>query len=194
MRTENIQIAIVSPYYVYSCGLKYILSDFFVRTNSDIDIFDDYSAYAKNIGNCDLIFMDALLYLAVQDLFIDKKKLVLLVDKSMKAENKHTDLTFLDMTLNRDDLMKCLDKLWSNLQPLKYDEVAKELSDREREVLILVIKGNTSKEIAALLNISLYTVQAHRKNISAKLGIKSVSALTVYAMMNGIVPAVNSIK
>ncbi|MCL1943244.1 MAG: LuxR C-terminal-related transcriptional regulator [Candidatus Azobacteroides sp.] len=67
------------------------------------------------------------------------------------------------------------------------EENSKELSDREREVLELVTKGYTSKDIASELNISLYTVQAHRKNISGKLGIKSVSALTVYAMMNGIV-------
>ena len=61
-----------------------------------------------------------------------------------------------------------------------------ELSARENEVLRLVAQGFTNKEIADNLSISINTVLSHRKNITAKLGIKSVSGLCVYAMMNGI--------
>ena len=43
------------------------------------------------------------------------------------------------------------------------------------------------KEIADSLNISVNTVLTHRKNISSKLGIRSVSGLSLYAMMNGII-------
>ena len=60
------------------------------------------------------------------------------------------------------------------------------LSKREIEVLRLVTNGLINKEVAEQLNISLQTVLSHRKNISAKLGIKTLSGLTVYAMMNGI--------
>ena len=63
------------------------------------------------------------------------------------------------------------------------------LSRREIEVLILVVKGFINKEIADKLNISLPTVISHRKNITEKLGIKSVSALTIYAVMHGYVEA-----
>lgn len=59
-----------------------------------------------------------------------------------------------------------------------------EISDREREVLVLIAGGMINKEIADRLNISVHTVIAHRKNISRKTGIKSVAGLTVYAMMN----------
>ena len=45
----------------------------------------------------------------------------------------------------------------------------------------------TNKEIADKLNISLNTVLSHRKNITTKLGIKTVSGLTFYAIMNGII-------
>lgn len=62
-----------------------------------------------------------------------------------------------------------------------------DLSAREIEVLILVTKGLINKEIADKLNISLTTVISHRKNITEKLGIKSVSGLTIYAVMNGYV-------
>ncbi|MGM9756282.1 MAG: response regulator transcription factor, partial [Parabacteroides sp.] len=62
----------------------------------------------------------------------------------------------------------------------------KELSSREIDVLQLVAKGITNKEIADKLNISLNTVLTHRKNITTKLGIKTVSGLTFYAIMNGL--------
>ena len=63
----------------------------------------------------------------------------------------------------------------------------KELSTRETDVLQLIVKGSTNKEIADKLNISLNTVLSHRKNITTKLGIKTVSGLTFYAIMNGII-------
>lgn len=64
-----------------------------------------------------------------------------------------------------------------------------ELSAREIEVLVLLTKGFINKEIADKLNISLTTVITHRKNIVEKLGIKSVSGLTIYAVMHGYVEA-----
>ena len=64
-----------------------------------------------------------------------------------------------------------------------------DLSAREIEVLVLITKGLINKEIADKLNISLTTVISHRKNITEKLGIKSVSGLTIYAVMHGYVEA-----
>ncbi|MCI6671104.1 MAG: LuxR C-terminal-related transcriptional regulator [Prevotella sp.] len=61
------------------------------------------------------------------------------------------------------------------------------LSNREIEVLALVVKGHINKEIAEILNIGLTTVITHRKNIVEKLGVRSVSALTIYAVMHGYV-------
>ena len=63
----------------------------------------------------------------------------------------------------------------------------KPLSDREIEVLSLIVQGFINKEIADRLNIGLTTVITHRKNIMEKLGVRSVSALTIYAVMNGYV-------
>ena len=64
---------------------------------------------------------------------------------------------------------------------------AKLLSDREIEVLSLIAQGYINKEIADQLNIGLTTVISHRKNIVDKLGMRSVSALTIYAVMHGYV-------
>lgn len=63
------------------------------------------------------------------------------------------------------------------------------LTAREREVLVLIAKGLMNKEIAERLGIGLTTVISHRKNITEKLGVKSVSGLTIYAVMRGYVDA-----
>lgn len=62
-----------------------------------------------------------------------------------------------------------------------------ELSKREIDVLVAVAKGMMNKEIADLMNISIHTVISHRKNITRKTGIKSVSGLTVYALLNNLI-------
>lgn len=63
------------------------------------------------------------------------------------------------------------------------------LSAREIEVLRGIACGCANKEIADRLNISLTTVISHRKNIMEKLNVRSVSGLTIYAVMNGYIEA-----
>jgi DNA-binding NarL/FixJ family response regulator len=62
-----------------------------------------------------------------------------------------------------------------------------ELTKREIEVLQLLTKGHSNKEIADQLFVSTHTVISHRKNISEKTGIKSASGLTMYAILKKIV-------
>ncbi len=61
-----------------------------------------------------------------------------------------------------------------------------QLTPREREVLRGVVEGLINKEIAHRLGVSLTTVITHRKNLTDKLGTKSVAALTIYAVTHGI--------
>ncbi len=61
------------------------------------------------------------------------------------------------------------------------------LSEREREVIVYVVKGLSNKEIAERLFISVNTVMTHRRNISRKLQIHSPSGLTIYAIVNGLI-------
>lgn len=64
---------------------------------------------------------------------------------------------------------------------------SEELTDREKEILVAVARGLTNKEIAEKNYISIHTVISHRKNIVKKTGIKSVSGLTVYALLNNLI-------
>ena len=62
-----------------------------------------------------------------------------------------------------------------------------ELTRRETAVLVEVAKGLSNKEIASRLNVSIFTVTTHRKNIVRKTGIKSVAGLTVYALIHNLI-------
>ena len=63
------------------------------------------------------------------------------------------------------------------------------LTPREREILQLIAEGHTSKEVAARLDITVKTVDAHRANIMNKLDLHSASQLVRYAVRNNIVQA-----
>ena len=67
------------------------------------------------------------------------------------------------------------------------------LSQREKEIVICVVKGMTNKEIAEKLFLSIHTVITHRRNISKKLQIHSSAGLTIYAIVNKLV-TLNDVK
>ena len=67
------------------------------------------------------------------------------------------------------------------------------LSQREKEIVICVVKGMTNKEIAEKLFLSIHTVITHRRNISKKLQIHSAAGLTIYAIVNKLV-TLNDVK
>jgi DNA-binding NarL/FixJ family response regulator len=69
----------------------------------------------------------------------------------------------------------------------RLDVVRPQLSAREREVIQLLAEGKSNKEVAALLNLSVKTVQTHRANITRKLNLHSLGQLIHYAIRNGIV-------
>jgi two-component system, NarL family, response regulator NreC len=61
------------------------------------------------------------------------------------------------------------------------------LTSREREVLQMIAEGQTNKDIAAKLNLSVYTVDAHRGHIMEKLNLHSMGELVRFAMRNGLI-------
>lgn len=90
-----------------------------------------------------------------------------------------------------DSKNKLSEKLSFHLHQYRNDnpekEETEELTPREKLILKHVALGLTNKEIASKLFISTHTVISHRKNITRKLDIKTVSGLTVYAILNGII-------
>ena len=62
-----------------------------------------------------------------------------------------------------------------------------ELSNREKEIVVCIVKGMTNKQMADVLCLSTHTIMAHRRNISNKLQIHSSAGLTIYAIVNKLV-------
>lgn len=73
------------------------------------------------------------------------------------------------------------------LAKLGVEDTYELLTPREREVLQLVAEGKSNKEVANLLNLSLYTVETHRTHILQKLNLHSVPELILYAVRKGII-------
>ena len=67
------------------------------------------------------------------------------------------------------------------------EDTSRELSPREKDVVIGIVKGLSNKEIAAEINVSVNTVMTHRRNIASKLQIHSPAGLTIYAIVSKLV-------
>jgi two-component system response regulator NreC len=73
------------------------------------------------------------------------------------------------------------------LQDREIEDSYELLTTREREILQLIAEGKSNKEIAAALNLSLYTVETHRGNLMEKLGLHTVPELILYAVRKGVI-------
>lgn len=114
-----------------------------------------------------------------------------------KGQNKHLEsagFNILDISRSEHEIMNQLLHLQfiisaNNTISNKKDgkDYSHKLSEREKEVLALIVKGLINKEIAQTLGISLPTVIFHRNNICDKLNTRSLGRLTVYAILSGIV-------
>ena len=190
------EIAIIESNTLTCLGLKSILEDIIpmatIRTfHSFSELMDDtpdmYAHY----------FISAQIYVEHNAFFLPRKrKTIVLAGDSHQFQL--SGVPILNIYQAEEQLVKDILKLHQHAHhdgypvkdmPPTPPTTGHELSAREIEVLVLITKGLINKEIADKLNIGLTTVITHRKNITEKLGIKSVSGLTIYAVMNGYVEA-----
>lgn len=95
---------------------------------------------------------------------------------------------FIDINDSQNTILTKLKTLIGNKETNKSkSEVPDEISKREVDILKNIALGFSNKEIANKLFISTHTVVTHRKNITRKLGIKTVPGLTIYAILNKII-------
>lgn len=116
---------------------------------------------------------------------------------SVMSDLWHTEHDFQDHCAIEDNILRpALGKVPSGPSdqvPSTKEGEREELSNREKDVLIQVVRGLSNKEIADVLCISTHTVISHRKNIARKLNIHSTAGLTIYAIVNRLVD-LNSVE
>lgn len=113
---------------------------------------------------------------------ISKEKVFHIVDSVRNDAPTINGLNSILLNSTTDDIYEKVKQAFSQQEVEKQETEG--LSNREIEILKLVAHGHANKIIADKLCISTHTVMSHRKNLTEKLGIKSISGLTVYAIIN----------
>lgn len=187
-------IAIVAENTLAALGLKRLLQ--MCVPFAQIEIFNSPSVFEQAQPERFFHFFVDPEVLKSSRFLLDNIRRVILISPKEKVEMYQQTMHVKTISFNvtEEELVKSILELLQYGHPkgknmptdTKKDD-APTLSKREIEVLRLIVKGFINKEIADKLNIGLTTVITHRQNITKKLSAKSVSSLTIYAVMNGFV-------
>ena len=187
------KIAIIDPNTLSALGLKAILQN--VMPIMTVDTFGSVSELQANDPDGYFHYFTAMaVVLENMPFFTERKRKTIVLTLSLDTMSQLSDFHSLCVNVSEQELVRSLLMLEQHAHgkgenlPAMPDILNKKiLSDREIEVMSLIVQGYINKEIADKLNIGLATVITHRKNIMDKLGMRSVSALTIYAVMHGYV-------
>jgi len=190
---KKIQVGIVARQFLYRLGIKTILS--VIGIEPEINEFNDaceLKSYLIQNSYLDYALLS-------EDVFGEEARPIIHELKSccpsikllVIGENMISNCPCNKFILHTDNQKEVLEKLqeffFESDADDKQDEQSGLLSEREIDVLKNVALGFSNKQIADNLFISVNTVITHRKNITEKLGIKTIAGLTVYAIMNEII-------
>ncbi|MEJ2594882.1 MAG: LuxR C-terminal-related transcriptional regulator [bacterium] len=190
---ERINIVLVENSFFITAGFNSLIAEF-----PGLFLSASYDGSEKNIvqkvlhHKPDLVVLNpALIDVGLFSLIKDFSRGALVAglvnDKTPENVKSHFDCC-LDLSWNKYEIIETFrDFLVKRLKQDDHDKSDTVLSSREQMIVREVVSGLTNQEIADKLFLSVHTVNTHRKNITNKLGIKTVSGLTVYALMNKIV-------
>ena len=186
-------IAIIDANTLAVLGLKQILQN--VMPIMTVDMFGSFAELEANDADSYVhYFVSMDIVLNNRAFFTERRRKTIVLTLSLSQTSQLADFHSLCINQPESQLIRQLLMLQQhahgdgrNLPPMPRVLQQKVLTDRETEVMSLIVQGYINKEIADRLNIGLATVVTHRRNIMDKLGMKSVSALTIYAVMHGYV-------
>ena len=188
------KIAIAEPSSMLRIGLEQLL-----RELPDVEVVfstDNLNALYARISALrpDILIVNPLLFdyakratLRAEFDQLPNLRLVGLVTAYIESQHQRQFAGIIELNDDFQRIKSTLNQVCNTLQTDNEDPDTAPLSDREKDVLICLSKGLKNNEIADQLNISVHTVITHRKNIVRKTGIKSVAALTVYAILNNLI-------
>lgn len=191
--TNRPKIAILDPNTFSALGLKSMLQN--VIPIMTVDIFGSISELTAADPDVYYHYFVAMsILLENKSYFLERRRKTIVLTLSLDSMSQLSEFHCLCVNVPEQQLVRSLLALQQHghghgehMPPMPEMLQRKILSDREIEVMSLIVQGYINKEIADLLNIGLATVITHRRNIMDKLGFKSVSALTIYAVMHGYV-------
>ena len=186
------KIAIVDGNTLAAIGLRQMLQT--VMPVMQVDVFGSFAELEANEPESYFHYFVAMnLVLENRSFFLENRRKTIVLTTSTDPNVQMRDFHSLCVNQPENQLVKSLLMLEQHAHgqgrnlPQMPTTKEKILTNREVEVLSLIVQGFINKEIADRLNIGLTTVITHRKNIMEKMGVRSVSALTIYAVMNGYV-------
>lgn len=176
-------IAVVGLNNLESIGIRYLIHE---EEDANVETYGGFVAGLLDAEK-DAYVVSPEIFTGNLDFFLPRKLKTLVVARHLASDNAGGASGLLSAGVDEDevDLKKAVSSLLESLS--ECEPQYGNLSAREIEVLKLIASGLINKEIADKLCISINTVITHRKNISSKLGIRSASGLSLYAMMNGII-------
>jgi len=190
---SKVVINIFEEYYLIANGLKLLFTelnnfDIEVKISNIDNLKKEIEANKTGIFILNTVFYENLNIELVNT--IKSKNEIFIIGVRNFKDNFENEIfiDYIDYNENKisieDKFIKILNKFKKEKPDKKPDN---ELSKREKSILELLAKGFINKEIAEKLFISIHTVTTHRKNIVKKLDIRTLSGLTVYAILNKIV-------
>ena len=195
------RVAVVGNNTLALIGLRHLLQS--VMPMIEVDTLGSFAELtANNPDQYFHYFVSIEIMLSERAFFLERRRKTIVLTTAQTETSQLSDFHCLYINQPEQQLVRALLQLEQhahsggrNLPPTVRDDSEQRpvLTRREIEVMALIVQGFINKEVADKLNIGLSTVITHRKNIMEKLGLKSVSALTIYAVTHGYVD-VNLVK
>lgn len=178
--SRSLKIAIIGLSTLEATGIKALMHQ---RWEYKTVTMHDFPETDREAENYFAFVVSGHVFIDHLEFFMPRRQRTIVIDRT-GAESLTRQPSVIGQCSDEADILNVLNKVLFLHE--KNDVENDELSQREIEVLKMVATGMLNKEIADKLCISVNTVITHRKNISAKLGVKSASAFTTYAIMNGL--------
>lgn len=204
---EPIRVMIVDDHAMVAEGIEAIL-----ETYDDIDVIATVSNGRDAIAQADMLVPDVVLLdlnmpgvtgLSATEMILERRPEMRIIILSMHDSPEyistalsHGALGYILKDVPSEEIKTAIDSVLrgerylctgakSSLKP-RIADGREPLTSREQTVLLELAQGKSNRDVAETLEISVHTVETHRKNIKRKLGINSTAGLTRYAMEHGV--------
>ena len=187
MQPHRPAIAVVTPSILTGLGLESILRR--IIPMAEVEVYDRFERFAADRPDRFFhYFVASQTFVEHNAFFLERRhKSILLTDGAPQSTLR--ELHCLDIAQSEEGLVRDILRLHQHAGRTTDETVQPSLTQREIDVLRLVVAGLLNKQIAQRLDVALTTVISHRRNLVRKLGIRSVAGLTIYAVTKGYVDA-----